>query len=178
MHILIAILSVVGVAASLIIRAGMIARAGRELGDAASNVAGAARRARFRRKTERPALAQLEDPREAVAALMVAIAKVEGDLTERQIEKLEHLIETRLDFSPGSELLAHARWLTSDAVEPGAVLHRVSRFIAQSCTDEQKHDIADILTEVALLGGQPDPLQSATIEQLRGKLGLRNSPGA
>ena len=177
MHILVAVLSVLGVVVSLIIRAGMIARAGRELGDAASTMAGAARRASFRRKTERPALTQLEDPREAVAALMVAIAKVKGDLTESQLGNLERLIETRLDFSPPSELLTHARWLTSETVEPGAVLHRVSRYIAQGCTDEQKHDIVDILTLVALFGGEPDPLQLATINQLKGKLGLKNSPG-
>lgn len=175
MHIVIAIASAIGAILFFIIRVGMAARAAKELGGAASDAVGAVRRARFRRKTTRSPLTQLEDPREAVAALMVAISKTEGDLTSEQIDTMKRLIADRLAFDDPAELLAHARWLTHEAAEPGVIVQRVSSFLASNCNEEQKADIIAVLTEVAEVDGPPSPIQQQTINHLKNNLGMRKS---
>ena len=175
MHILIAVASVVGGLLFFIIRAGMAIRAGRELTNAASDAVGAVRRSRFRRKTTRSPLTQLDDPREAVAALMVAMSKTEGDLTSDQIETMERLIGERLNHDNPSELVAHARWLTHEAAEPGVVVQRVSSFLSMNCNEEQKADIIAILSEMVEVGGPPSAIQQQTINHLKNNLGQRKT---
>jgi uncharacterized tellurite resistance protein B-like protein len=173
MHILAGLMTIIGAVAFFIIRAGMIARAGSELGDAASTAVGAVRRARFRKKATRSPLTQLDDPREGVAALMVAIAKAEGDLTEQQVSAMASLARDRLEEEDPEELIAHARWLTQDAVEPGIVVQRVSRFLAKQCSLDQKHDIIEILNKVAAIGSPATPLQMQAIARLMHNLDIR-----
>jgi uncharacterized tellurite resistance protein B-like protein len=102
----------------------------------------------------------------------VAIAKADGDLTERQIKFMEKLITEKLEVDKPADLLAHGRWLANEAAEPGQVVMRVSRFLAKKCDDEQKADVLDILKKVAALEGEPSNLQLAAINQLRHNMGV------
>lgn len=176
MHILLAILGVLGVVGTVLYRLGNAARGANEIADAASTAVGAINRAKFRRKATRSPLTTLDDPREAVAALMVAIAKVEGDLTDKQIKVMEALIKSRLDFEAADELIAHARWLTQETSEPGVVVTRVQGFLTTQCTYDQKRDIVEILNEVASINGEADTLQVQAIRQLTFAIGAENRP--
>lgn len=166
MHIVAGLVAVISAIAFFIIRAGMVASAGRELGDVATTALGAARRARFRRKATRSPLTQLEDPREGVVALMVAIAKTEGDITEKQMAIMSKIVTERLEFEDPHEIIAHARWLTTDVTEPGLVVQRVSKYLVSACTPEQKSDIMEILNEVANITAAATPLQIQAIQKL------------
>ncbi|TNE37294.1 MAG: TerB family tellurite resistance protein [Alphaproteobacteria bacterium] len=161
------VIALISTIAVFIIRAGMVTRASRELGDVAADALGAARRARFRRKATRSPLTQLEDPREAVVAMMVAIAKSEGDITQAQMAVMSKIATERLEFEDADEIIAHARWLTQDATDPGIVAQRIARFLTVSCSAEQKADILDILRQVASVGREPSPLQLQAIQTLR-----------
>lgn len=165
-HIIALIASIVGGLIFFVIRAGRVAQAGRELGDLAGDAMGAARRAKFRRGATKSPLSQISDPREAAVALMVAIAKTEGDLTSAQTEAVESLATERLGFDDGAEILAHARWLTHDLVDPGHVVHRVLPLLIRQCDDEQRRDIISMLTEVAKVDGEPAPIQLQIIQKL------------
>lgn len=178
MHILIAILGALGVIGTILYRMSIAARGASEIADAASTAVGAVNRARFRRKATRSPLTLLDDPREAVAALMVAIAKVEGDLTDRQIKVMEALIKNRLDFDAADELIAHARWLTQETTEPGTVVQRVSKFLTTQCDDDQKRDVIEILEQVAAINGEADNLQKQAIRQLMFAIGAEKRPPA
>jgi len=178
MHILLAIVGVVGGIGFFIWRMSLAARGARELADVATDAVGAVRRANFRRKATGNPLSQLEDPREAVAALMVAVAKAEGDLTQKQIKVMEALIKHRLEFDDAEELIAHARWLTQDAAEPGMVVQRVSKFVARTCSQEQKEDLLALLNDVASINGEPSALQLGAIRQLMFNIGAQKRPPA
>jgi len=176
MHILLAILGVIGVLGTILIRMGMAARGASEIADAAQTAVGAVNRAKFKRKATRSPLTTLDDPREAVAALMVAIAKVEGDLTDKQIKVMEALIKNRLDFEGADELIAHARWLVQETAEPGVVVTRVQSFLSTQCTYDQKRDIIEILETVASINGPADTLQTQAIRQLMFAIGAEKRP--
>lgn len=175
MHIVIAIISVLGAAALLIVRLGMIARSGREIGDAAGDIMGAARRAKIRRQATASPLTTLEDPRDAVMALLVAITKTEGDLTDHQARFIERLATEHLGFSNGKEALAHGRWLCQEAVDPGLVIQRVYPLVSTACTEEQKLDTVEMLEQVASIGSEPSPIQLQSIQKLKHDLGLRKT---
>lgn len=166
MHIIAIIVSIFGGLIYFIIRAGRVAQAGRELGELAGDALGAARRAKFRRSATQSPLEHLSDPREAAVALMVAVARTEGDLTVAQSQTIERMATDRLGFDDSSEILAHARWLTHDLVDPGHVVHRVMPLLVQKCDDEQRADIVSMLTEVASVGGDPAPIQMQVIQKL------------
>jgi hypothetical protein len=175
MGVLIAIASIIGAAALLIMRLGMIASASREIGTMAGDVLGAARRAKFRRGSNANPLRELHDPREAVVALMVAIARTEGDLTEAQARFIEHTAVNKLEFDDGPEILAHGRWLCQDVAEPGHVMQRVLPLLATKCDEEQKRDIIEMLTGAASVGSQPAPIQMQAIEKLAYDFGVRKT---
>ena len=175
MHIVLAILAVLGGIAFWIIRLGAVAGSAREIGDAAGDLVGAARRARMRRKATASPLTTLDDPRDAAVALMVAITKTEGDLTEAQARYIEHQAQEVLGYEDGSEALAHGRWLCQESSEPGHVIQRVLPLISKTCDDEQKRDIVRLMKEVASIGSEPAGIQIQAIEKLAYDLGIRKT---
>jgi uncharacterized tellurite resistance protein B-like protein len=172
MHILLAIVSIIGAAALLIMRLGTVARSSREIGDLAGDVMGAARRAKLRRSADASPLSTLDDPREAAVALMVAIAKTEGDLTEAQSRYIERMAVDRLGFQNGKEAIALGRWLCQGSIEPGHAIYRVIGLIGSQCDEEQKRDIISMMTEVSSIGSAPAPIQLQAIQKLNYDLGL------
>lgn len=175
LHILLGILAVVGGIIIWIIRLGSLARSSREIGDAAGDIMGAARRARIRRKATASPLTTLSDPRDAAVALMVAVTKTEGDLTQTQAKFIERQAVELLGYADGAEALAHGRWLCQEAVEPGHVVQRVVPLISKACDEEQKRDIVRLMTEVASLDSEPARIQLQAIQKLAYDLGVRKT---
>ena len=98
--------------------------------------------------------------------------KDRGDLTEQQINDLEHWAEHRLNFTNPQDMVALARWLVRDYVESGAVLQRVAKPMARACNGEQRADIIDLTTQAAKSGhNKPTKLQAHTIKELKYKFG-------
>ena len=174
MHILLALLSAAGAIAFFIIRANYAAQAARDLGDAASEVKGFVRRSRWKRRTNVDQVRAIEDPRLAAAAMMCALAKSDGDLSEAEVAAiLDQLRETlALNDTEAQEMLAEARWLTNDMKELSALLRRASRPIKDHCTAEERAELLAMLATVAESDGPTDPLQQDAIDRLRQELGL------
>jgi len=178
MHILLAILSTVSLLAFIIIRANTAVNAFHSLKDEATGLRGAFRRFFFKRRANIHPLAAIEDPREAVLALMVAVMKDKGDLTPEQIEDLEYWAETRLNFSNPQDMVKLARWHVRDQVESGAVLYRVSKSLARQCTGAQRADIIDLVERAArgrnragVQATDLTQLQAHTVQQLKYRFG-------
>lgn len=172
MHILLAILSALGVIAFFLIRANQASQAAQELGESAGGVLGYFRRMMFRRKATQHPLTLIEDPREAVASLLVALAKDKGDLAERQLSELETMLSKRLEIQHAKDVLALARWNVKDNSDSGSVWQRVAKLLTSACTEEQKQDVLNMCEEIAHL---PDDrmtdIQAHTIEQMKYRFG-------
>ncbi|MBO6548967.1 MAG: hypothetical protein JJ964_05025 [Rhizobiales bacterium] len=175
MHILIAILSFLSFIAFLIIRANYTVEAMKNLSGEAAGIRGAIRRFFFKRKANTHPLELIEDPREAVLALMVAIMKDKGDLSAEQIADLEYWAEYRLNYNNPADMVKLARWHVRDHVESGAVLYRLSKGLTRNCTGEQRADIIN-LVESAAKGRRSNKkelteLQAHTVQQLKYRFG-------
>ncbi|GAA6212648.1 hypothetical protein NBRC116602_23890 [Hyphomicrobiales bacterium 4NK60-0047b] len=178
MHILLAILSTLSLVAFLIIRASYTVEALKNLSGEASGIRGAFRRFFFKRNANVHPLALIEDPREAVLALMVAIMKDKGDLTVEQIADLEYWAEYRLNYHNPKDMVKLARWHVRDQVESGAVLYRLSKGLTKQCSGEQRADIIDLVESAARgrvekshSNNELTQLQAHTVQQLKYRFG-------
>lgn len=168
MHILLGILSTLSILAFFLIRSCQVASAMEDLSDRAGGLAARLRRRLFPHKVPRHPLSQIQDPREGALALMVAIMKDGGNLTEEQIRDLEFWAADRLNFENPADMVALARWHVRDFAESGAVLHRLHKPLAAACTGEQRADIIALVEAAAKSRGRPTTLlQEHTIRQLK-----------
>ena len=174
MAFLVAILGALGVVAFFVIRANQAAKAARELGDLAADAKGFVRRNRWKSKANVDQLRDVEDARLAAAVMMCALAKSDGDLSEREVTAIQEQLTGPLALTAGEaeEMLAQARWLTPDMGDLNALLHRVISPIQANCTPTEKGDLLDMLGAAAAADGPIDAIQQNALDRLREDLGV------
>ncbi|MBT9289146.1 TerB family tellurite resistance protein [Prosthecodimorpha staleyi] len=172
MHIVLAIASLLGVVAFWLIRARSAADAARELTDAAETVGGALRRRKFRKAAEAAQLDQIADPREAAVVLLVAFARVHGDLTERQRAAIADAAGRVMEVDNPTELIVRARWLTEGTTDPANLVLRFTRLFRDTLGPEERRQLVDLCRMVSGLEGPVDPIQDNAIRRLTERLGL------
>lgn len=174
MHILIGILTVLGVIAFFIIRANQAGQAARELADTVGDVRRFGRRHSWNRVADRATLDLVDEPVLAAAAMMCAVAAAEGVLTERHSRTISSLIAARLGVGgrDGEELFAQGRWLAGQTPTLGVALDRLSVPITKHCDAAERADLIDMLRTVAKADGPPSAIQSDAIGNLARKLGI------
>ncbi len=174
MHIILGLLTVIGVIAVVIYRIRMAADATREIGQAASDVKGAYRRLEWKNKSRVDVIRDIEDPRLAGTAMMVAVAKADGDLTSAQIRAVRDAMTGtfRMDDAAADEMLAESRWLSNDLGDLGSFLRRLSPAVQKACTDEEKSDLIDVLTRIAAIEGPVSDIQQNAIGVVERETGL------
>ncbi len=174
MHILLALATAVAVIAGFIIRASYVARAGRDLGETAAEMGGFIRRSRWRRKTKVDLAQNVTDPRLAATAMMCAMAKSEGDITEQQKRVIRDQMRQhfQLDGQAADEMFAQARWLTGEPADLTSYLTRLHKPVLAHCDERERRDLIDMLSAVAHVEGEPTEIEAAAIERLSPRLGL------
>ncbi len=163
MHIIAIIASVIGGLLFVLWRMQQAANATRDIADAASEVQGLFRRWKWSRKANANPLDMIEDPREAAAAMMVAVAQNDGPLTDAERTLIISKMTETFDSSPkqAEELLARGRWLTKDSLDIANVMRRVAPVILKSCGPNERRDLLAMLLAAATVHGPLDP----TIQQ-------------
>lgn len=174
MHILLAILGAIGTIVFFVIRANQLNRAGRELAETAGDVKKFVRRSRWQSKTKTDPIKDIRDPRLAAAVMMYAIAKSDGDVTERQRSSILEQLRDGLgmDYEEAGEILGQARWLTQDLHDVTTILRRAAAPVEASCTVEECRDLIEILEHVAGVEGGMTDAQKNSLDGLRRRLCL------
>lgn len=174
MHIVAGILGVIGVIAFFIIRANQAARAVRELGEVAADTKSLWRRTRWKSKSNVDQIREITDSRLAAAVMMCAMAKSDGDLSEREVKVILEQLRGPLGISESDadEILTQARWLSRDTHELSAALRRAARPVHELCTAEEKGELLDMLTAVGEADKPIDTLQQDALDRLRHELGV------
>lgn len=174
MHILAMIVAALGGIAFVLWRMQQAANAARDIADAANDMGGLVRRWRWSRKANTNPLDLVDDPREAAAAMMVAVAQADGPLTEA--ERTRILAEMADKFGASSshaeELLARARWLTRDSLDAGNVMRRLQGPILKSLGPTERRELVAMLEAVAVADGRPDATVNRDIARLAENLKL------
>ncbi len=169
MHILLGILSAIGVIGVILWRINMAANTANELAGAARDAKGLFRRWRWQRKHDADLLAAIDDPREAAVAMMMAIAEFDGTLSERERDVIisQMMDNFEIDEKLAGELLARGRWLAKDVGDISSFLRRLTPPIDQICSDREKRELINMLQTVAKADGTASDVVEHAIDRLR-----------
>jgi len=154
-------------------RARNAADAAQSVFDMASDAKAAARRFGYRRKTNTSPLDTVDDPRLSAAGMLVAIAKLDGDISRDQVDHMtRECIETfEVDAAEGADMTAFGRWLSQHG-EPEEVLRRLARSLRGNVDAERQASLYGMLERVAAVeGGEVSERQSQAIEMVRRTFG-------
>ncbi len=177
MHIIAALIGIIGFIAVWYWRLKMLHNVARDGRKVAETVANLPRKMRFKHKSGKGGLAVVDDPREAAAILMLEIAQARGTLTEKQEAAIRGEIMHHFDFPEGdsNELIAQAGWLSRNAGASHVVMSRMTDFVRNSpgMTNKELVDLDGMLVTVSEAEGNPTPSQLDLLSIYRDKTGLR-----
>ena len=150
MHILLGILSALGVVALIVWRLNQAAHLARDVGDAAEETRGLFRRWAWRRKFVNP-IDQINDPREAASAMLVGVAQYHGAMREAEISQIRDGMMRAFGASrsQADELIAHGQWLTRGGGDLGTLFMKLLPVIDRNCGPKEKRELVEMLKAVA-----------------------------
>ena len=154
-------------------RAERASDAARTVLDMAGDAKAAARRFGYRRRTKSHPLDDIDDPRLSAAGMLVSIAKLDGDLSREQIDRItRECVETfEVDAAEGADMTAFGRWLAQQG-EPEEVMRRLARGLRDKMTPEQHESLYAMFARVASIeGGAPSERQTLAFDVVKRTLG-------
>lgn len=171
MHILLAILGVLGAAAFWYYRAKSVSGAADEIIDAAERARGAFRRKRFKNKAEAATIDAIKDPRTAATVLLVAIATAEGRMSDKAEAAIREAMKTVEVEKPEEELI-FAKWATADVVDLNNLVSRLGRVWVEKLDMDERRQLYELAVRVASVEREPDELMLSALQRLRDRLVL------
>jgi uncharacterized tellurite resistance protein B-like protein len=154
-------------------RARNAADAAQGVFDMAKDAKSAARRFGYLRKKNKSPLDTVDDPRLSAAGMMVAVAKLDGDLSREQIEQItRECIETfEVDAAEAADMTALGRWLSQHG-EPEEVMRRLARGLRGQMDADQSSSLYEMMERVAVVeGGEASERQNQAFDMIRRTLG-------
>ncbi len=130
------------------------------------------RRRRWRKQLNANPAFNLESPMEAMALLLVATARIDGDLSTEEKAELRRLFENsfKQNSRDASSLMSSSTYLLGSGEE---VFKRPDEVLARSLdkfSTEQKDSSLDMLQSISEIGGAPSQSQRDFIARIRNTL--------
>lgn len=156
----------------IIWRFSTAATAARDIADAANDVSSLARRWSWFRRVNKHPLDTITDPREAATAMMAAIVQYDGHMTERERIAIIGCVSQTFDATAqqAEELLAQARFLVKDVVDPSNCFNRLAPLVEKQLGPNERRDLIAMLTQVAGADGNPSVAVTRSITNLERRL--------
>lgn len=170
---ILAVLAGIGV---LLWRIQVASDAARGAVDAASDAHSLYRRFLWGRKASRSPIDLVEDPREAAAAMMVALAQYDGALTSDEQQLIVSEMQTAFDASQkdADELLARGRWLVRDIGDLDGALKRLLPPVQKRLGDAEKRQLVEMLRTVVGPSPGRDSVPHEAVQRVDERLFPRN----
>ena len=164
MHILLALL---GAIVTILVLINRLQQGGVDIGWL--NPAKWQRRRAYRQQHDLNPAFKLEKPMEVVALYLVAVAKVDGDMSREQKQCILSLFEDTFHLSSGdaSSLLAQCVHLFGRGEEVLAAPERVLQPAIDAFTPEQLASLSAMVEQVARAEGQPSEAQQTLVARIR-----------
>lgn len=144
--------------------------------DAANELANLPRKRRFMKNADKHGTDLIDDPREAAAVLMVAVARLRGDgrVNDEERGKMIALLHEYMAIDPaeGEDFIDNVRWLTRDYKQADSVLRPMVNFLRKTISSSEADDLAHMITEISLADGSPTTDQVHLIKKYREYMGL------
>jgi len=172
MHILLGLLSAAAIILVIVRRLKQATDVARGAGEIARDAHGFFRGLAWKRQAGKNILNTVEDPREAAAALLVAIAQYPGAMTEAETDTIRSNMMATFEASAAQadELIAHGQWLTKGAGDIGSLFRMLASVIERTCDMHQKQELINMLRETAIHRAQSSDVPSHEINRLEQRL--------
>jgi uncharacterized tellurite resistance protein B-like protein len=151
MPVILAILSALTVAGIWYYRMQAAKDAADVLLDAANDVRLAARRFGFSLKNKTHPADCVDDPRLAAAGIVVAIASMDSDLSQDEIDRLLVQCQSKFGVSreEAEEIVLLGRWLVGSCVNKDEAVRRLTRRVIEKAGGEAAADLLEMIDKVA-----------------------------
>lgn len=172
MHILLAILGILGVGAFWWYRLKFMGEAASEVADAVGSMQGNIRRSKLRKKAALSPITAIDDPITAAATVIMAIAAedvpVSEALEKRVRDEITAIAETPKQVD---EAVIYAKWASDQVAEVGSVIDKACLLLKERLDEGEKEDLVKMVLAVAP-PAERHAMFPRRIEQLRRRLGL------
>ena len=173
MHLVIGILIA---AASLVYWLGMASRGAREISNLAHDVKNMPRRRKFKKSASKEALDLIDDPVDAAAILMIAVARSGNDkrVSDDEYDVIKHLLAHHMQMpEPHAEdLLIQLKALTQHVTLQDTLLFAMIDVLRGKIDTDEALGLADMMREVALADGSMNNDQSEIIRRFKERMGV------
>ncbi|MGR3485654.1 MAG: tellurite resistance TerB family protein [Paracoccaceae bacterium] len=116
------------------------------------------------------------DSRLALAALLVRIAKSDGEYAQAEIARIDRILAARFGVDPVAAMKLRARAEQLEAQAPDTV--RFTRAIKDSVAYEDREGVVEALWEVVLADGERDEEEDALLRMVAPMLGVADQDSA
>ncbi|RKF14946.1 TerB family tellurite resistance protein [Roseovarius spongiae] len=117
-----------------------------------------------------------EDARRALAALLVRVARTDGDYSPGEIRRIDRILATRYGLGEDAAQSLRAEAETLEASAPDTV--RFTRAIKDAVPYEERIGVIESLWQVALADGQRDESEDAILRMASNFLGVSDMDSA
>ncbi|WP_085904485.1 TerB family tellurite resistance protein [Kiloniella majae] len=173
MHILLAVVAVLGGIAFFIWRVRSTAQAAKDVVEAVDDIRATARRYNHSRKTKANPLENIEDNRVAAATILAAFARMDGDYTREQLVAIKEECKRVFNTSEAEavEITGQSRWLMEQTANVDEAIRRLSRVLRRALDVEEKKQLLTMVTHISTIeGGQMSEAQEQSLGQLSRQL--------
>lgn len=150
-------------------RARAAAAATKDIAETAGDIRLVFRRLGFRRISQKHPLDSVEDARLAASGIVIAIAKMDGDLTKAENDALltECQIAFQVDKKQAADITAFGRWIASQSKTPEEVVRRLVKTVRARTQPDAWPQLIGMITNVATAdGGVLDERQEEALSQV------------
>ena len=174
MHVLIGLLTLVGVVIVVLVRMNRAARMGAEVTDTVLDVKRAVRRYKWSETADRHRLETVDDPVLAATTMMCAVAAETDVPSERQVAAIKTRMTGTLRLQPAEvdEMFAQAKWLAGQSPSLDRLLEALAVPIGGKCSPAEKRDPIAMPTRVAEADGRISGSRAGGISALAQRLGV------
>jgi hypothetical protein len=172
MHIILALVGILGGIAFWWWRFKMGHEAASEMHDVAGRAWGKYKRYKFRKKVESSPVEAVDDPVAAAVVMMLAVAQEEGPLkpeTEAAIRR--ETVET-MGVNDATELMVFGKWVASHVEDANNVSLRYAKLWMNALDSDERRDLVTMVDRAVGAAGALSPRQLGKIARLRERLSL------
>ena len=174
MHIVLAVVGLIGAAAFWWYRLKFMSEAANEAVDAVGRVQSHFRRGKLRKKSALAPISAIDDPVIAAATIMAAIAAEDSVLSpdlEAGVRSQLLIIESAEKVD---EAIIYANWASSQVADVTHVIDIAGKFLATKLSDNEKQELVDMVADAVPVGKRHEVFPQR-IKRLRQKLGLQTA---
>lgn len=173
MHILIALVGILGVAAFWYWRVKAIKETADDVTDMAGRAWGKWKRYKFRQKAEAAPVEAVDDPVAAGVIMMLAIAAEEHPLTQAAETTIRNEVVKTMGIADPTELMVFGKWVASHVEDANNVSLRYTKLWMRDLSQNEREDFLQMVRRVAAADGEVTARQQLKIAKLAERLGLK-----